>query len=200
MSATRVCVTLTTNWTHSVAYFKFWLKEKLFSDSCFFSHVYMYTRTLKWLHSIIQSLSWVVRVRRISLREKQAHVAFIYLLASWAQHRLAFPHSRQGLGLVVSFLLLEQQKGIRMPMMGMGPGLFGWKFLAQVFGMTLNLEIGQLLHAQRRAMDVWMEGTSCLIRDVWRRNLTATAACSVPDWSMHSTERVMLVNMAIALQ
>lgn len=77
----------------------------------------------------------------ISPNKKQPHQAFIQLLAARAQFSLAFSYARQRLGLVATFLFLEQ-----MPVMGTGTGLIWDK--VSCTRKTLYTEIGQLLAQQ----------------------------------------------------
>lgn len=91
-----------------------------------------------------QSPAWVVRLGGISPTKKQPHQAFIQLLAAQAQSSLAFSYPRQWLGLVATFLFLEQrQRGKQVPVMGTGTGLIWDK--VSCTGKTLYTEIGQLL-------------------------------------------------------
>lgn len=77
----------------------------------------------------------------ISPNKKQPHQAFIQLLAALAQSSLAFSYTRQWLGLVATFLFLEQ-----MPVMGTGTGLIWDK--VSCTGKTLYTEIGQQAEKQ----------------------------------------------------
>lgn len=89
-------------------------------------------------------LCWVVRVGEISPKKKQTQQTFIQLLATQAQSTLAFSYPRQQLGLVSTFLFLEQpQKWEEVPARGTGAGLF-WDEVPCT-GKTLYTEIGQLL-------------------------------------------------------